>query len=89
MSGKKRKIDLGKSIDKDRYSCRPSTTVQFEEISIEIKVINDFVAGYPTRLGESNTTYYIAQSDYEKCMKDQKKLGATISRLERAYSSLT
>lgn len=44
---KKRKIDLGKSIGEDKHSCRPSTISLFEEITMEMRAIKEFVADFP------------------------------------------
>ncbi|KAF3683306.1 hypothetical protein FXO37_01933 [Capsicum annuum] len=87
---KKRKIDLGKSIDKDTNSCRPSTVRLFEEISIEIRVIKELVSRFPTGIGGSSTTLHscVAQTNYERFLANQQEQGDTISRIERVYSSL-
>lgn len=87
---KKKKIDLGKSTCEDPKSYRPDRADLFEEIGIDLNFIREFVWGLPKGSGEPFTTHhsYVAQSDYEKYLKDQQMHGATISRLEKAYSSL-
>lgn len=87
---KKRMIDLGKSIDKDADSCRPSIIGPLEEILMEMRKIKELVYGLTIVPGEPFTICYsyIAQSDYKKCIKVQKKQGATSYKFERAYSSL-
>ncbi|KAF3623054.1 hypothetical protein FXO37_32057 [Capsicum annuum] len=87
---KKRKIDLGKSIHKDIDSCRPSTSSPFEEISIEIRAIRELVSGCPLGPRVSSTAghSYVAQTNYERFLADQMEKGASISRLERSYSTL-
>ncbi|KAF3652975.1 hypothetical protein FXO37_17237 [Capsicum annuum] len=77
---KKWMIYSGKSIDEDTDSCWPST----------IGVIKELVDGLPTRPREPFTTRhsYVSLSDYEKYIDDQKKKGAIISMLKRAYSAL-
>ncbi|KAF3655452.1 hypothetical protein FXO37_15941 [Capsicum annuum] len=87
---KKRKINLGKSIDEDRGPCGTSIIGLFKKILVEMGVIKELVDGLPQGPAESSTTNhsYFSQYNYEKYLNDQKKHEATISRLERAYSSL-
>ncbi|KAF3629193.1 hypothetical protein FXO38_27826 [Capsicum annuum] len=70
---KKRKVDSGISTQEDTDSCMLSSFNPLDDIS------GDFSTAYHS---------YMAQSDYEIYRVEKKKLGAKVSSLDKAYSSL-
>lgn len=80
---KKRRIDIGKSVDNDLNSFNPSLAGLFENLSIQIWVVREMVSKLPTRLEESSTSCssYFSQSDYDSFLHYQRTQEATIFSL--------
>lgn len=87
---RKRKIQLGKSMDDELNVCRPFSAGLFEEISSHMRIVKELVSKLPQGPSESSTNpySYVIQSDYDKLLEDKKAQWSTISRLEWAYNSL-
>lgn len=80
---------MGKSIDENIVSCGTLAVGPFEEISVEMRTIRDFVFKLPQGPGEPSTTRhsYVAHSTIRDTWRTKRNRG-TISRFKRAYSSL-
>ncbi|KAF3612871.1 hypothetical protein FXO38_36569 [Capsicum annuum] len=88
--GKKRKMDSKKSSQHDMGSCRPSSVNPLDNISGQIREVRELVSRLPQGPGEPSTTRhsYMTPSDYDIYCEEQKKQGATIFGLKRAYAAL-
>lgn len=87
---KKRKVDSGISTQEDTDSCMLSSFNPLDDISGQIWVVQELLSRLPHGTGDFSTAYhsYMAQSDYEIYQVEKKKLGAKVSSLDKAYSSL-
>lgn len=74
LKGEKRKIDLGKSVDYEIVSFRTSTTRLFEEISSEMKAIQELLSEFLMRSKEPFTAphFYVLQTDFWRFLDDLK-----------------